>query len=148
MSTVVQEYNRMAGMKKGGSQLKYIFLLLIVIPASEIAVLLLSGQIIGVWATVAIILLTGVLGAYLAKKQGMETLKRAQRDMQYGHIPGEAILDGVCILVGGVLLLTPGFITDATGFLMLLPQTRGMFKGLLNKGLKAWIDRGNITVIR
>jgi UPF0716 protein FxsA len=128
--------------------MRYILLLLIVIPACEIGVLLLSGQLIGVWTTIGLIILTGILGAYLAKKQGMETLKRAQMDMQYGRVPGEAILDGVCVLVGGVLLLTPGFITDATGFLLLLPQTRIMFKGLLKKGLRAWIDKGNITIMR
>jgi UPF0716 protein FxsA len=128
--------------------LRYILLLLIIIPACEIGVLLFFGNLIGVWATIAIIILTGILGAYLAKRQGLETIRRAQMDMQYGRVPGEAIMDGVCILVGGVLLLTPGFITDATGFLMLFPQTRVLFKGLLKKGLKKWFDNGNITIIR
>ncbi|MDF1507011.1 membrane protein FxsA [Robertmurraya sp. DFI.2.37] len=128
--------------------MKYILLLLLIIPAGEIFVLLLSGRIIGVWTTLSIIILTGVIGAYLAKRQGLEALRRAQLDMQYGRVPGEAIVDGMCILVGGVLLLTPGFITDAIGFLLLIPLTRLYFKGFLKKGLKKWIDNGNVTIIR
>ncbi|MGG0719759.1 FxsA family protein [Robertmurraya massiliosenegalensis] len=128
--------------------MRYILLFLLIIPAGEIFVLLLSGKIIGVWATISIIILTGILGAYLTKQQGLETLRRAQLDMQYGRVPGEAIVDGICILVGGILLLTPGFITDTMGFLLLFPQTRGFFKGLMKKGLKKWIDNGNVTIIR
>lgn len=128
--------------------MRYLIALLIVIPASEIGILMLSGKTIGVWATISLIILTGVLGAYLAKKQGLETLRRAQAEMQYGRMPGEALLDGVCILVGGVVLLTPGFITDALGFLLLAPATRPIFKRFLRKGMKNWIDRGNYTIIR
>ncbi|WP_019154819.1 FxsA family protein [Robertmurraya massiliosenegalensis] len=128
--------------------MRYILLFLLIIPAGEIFVLLLSGKIIGVWATISIIILTGILGAYLAKQQGLETLRRAQLEMQYGRVPGEAIVDGICILVGGVLLLTPGFITDTMGFLLLLPQTRVFFKGRMKKWLKKWIDNGNVTIIR
>ncbi|GIN60166.1 UPF0716 protein YtzA [Robertmurraya siralis] len=128
--------------------MRYILLLLLIIPVGEIFVLLLSGKIIGVWTTISIIILTGVFGAYLAKKQGLEMLKRARLDMQYGRVPGEAIVDGMCIFVGGVLLLIPGFITDAFGFLLLIPQSRHYFKALLKKGLKKWIDNGNVTIIR
>lgn len=128
--------------------MRYILLLLIIVPAIEIAVLLLSGKTLGIWVTIALIILTGVFGAYLAKSQGLETMRRAQRDMQFGQVPGEAILDGICIFVGGVLILTPGFITDATGFLLLIPGTRKMLKVPLKKAIEKWINRGNVTIIR
>ena len=128
--------------------MRYMLLLLIIIPALEIGLLVLSGQAIGLIPTVLLIITTGILGAYLAKKQGIETIRKAQRDMQYGQMPGEAIMDGLCILVGGVVLLTPGFITDALGFLLLLPATRRMFKPFFYRLFKRWINKGNVIIYR
>ena len=68
--------------------------------------------------------------------------------MQYGQLPGDAIMDGLCILVGGVVLLTPGFITDAIGFLLLLPATRKMFKPFIYRLFKRWINNGNVIIYR
>jgi UPF0716 protein FxsA len=130
------------------SLMRYILLLLIIVPALEIGLLVLSGQAFGLVPTVLLIITTGILGAYLAKKQGMETLRKAQQDMQYGQLPGDAIIDGLCILVGGVVLLTPGFITDAIGFLLLLPPTRKMFKPFIYKLFKRWINNGNVIIYR
>lgn len=130
------------------SLMRYILLLLIIVPALEIGLLVLSGQAFGLIPTVLLIITTGILGAYLAKKQGMETLRKAQQDMQYGQLPGDAIIDGLCILVGGVVLLTPGFITDAIGFLLLLPPTRKMFKPFIYKLFKRWINNGNVIIYR
>ncbi|MGD6957188.1 FxsA family protein [Rossellomorea aquimaris] len=128
--------------------MRYMLLLLIIVPAFEIGLLVLSGQAIGLVPTVLLIITTGILGAYLAKKQGMETIRKAQQDMQYGQLPGDAIIDGLCILVGGVVLLTPGFITDAIGFLLLLPPTRKMFKPFIYKLFKRWINNGNVIIYR
>ncbi|KPL60909.1 FxsA family protein [Rossellomorea vietnamensis] len=128
--------------------MRYMLLLLIIIPALEIGLLVLSGQAIGLVPTVLLIITTGILGAYLAKKQGIETIRKAQRDMQYGQMPGDAIMDGICILVGGVVLLTPGFITDALGFLLLLPATRRMFKPFFYRLFKRWINKGNVIIYR
>lgn len=128
--------------------MRIFILLLIVIPALEIAVLLLSGKTIGVLPTFSIIILTGVVGAYLAKKQGLETMRRAQQRLHAGEIPGESIIDGICIFAGGLLLLTPGFITDTLGFLLLIPQIRRVFKRFLKQMFKRRIDRGNIKIIR
>jgi UPF0716 protein FxsA len=133
---------------KGSSQLRIILLLLIIVPAMEIGVLILSGNTIGVWPTIGLIIFTGILGAYLARTQGLETLRLAQLQMSQGQIPGEAILDGLCILVGGVVLLTPGFITDAIGFLLLIPTSRGVIKIWLQKLIKKMVDNGNIHIIR
>lgn len=128
--------------------MRYLLLLIIIVPVAEIGVLLLSGNLIGVWPTLGVILFTGVLGAYLAKKQGLETIRKVQEQLRYGQMPGEAILEGVCILAGGILLLTPGFITDITGFLLLAPPTQSLFKKLILKGFRRWMDRNTITVIR
>ncbi|MED4206885.1 FxsA family protein [Neobacillus mesonae] len=126
----------------------YLLLLIVAIPAMEIAVLLLSGKTIGVWPTLLIILATGVLGAYLAKREGLQTIRRAQEQLRHGQIPGSAVLDGICILVGGILLLTPGFITDITGFLMLFPPTRKAFKLLMLNSIRKRIEKGNIKIIK
>ncbi|MGG3915777.1 FxsA family protein [Rossellomorea vietnamensis] len=128
--------------------MRYMLLLLIIVPALEIGLLVLSGQAIGLVPTVLLIITTGILGAYLAKKQGIETIRKAQRDMQYGQMPGEAIMDGLCILVGGIVLLTPGFITDALGFLLLLPATRKMFKPFFYRLFKRWFNKGNVIIYR
>jgi UPF0716 protein FxsA len=128
--------------------MKYFFLFIVIVPAIEIAVLLYSGQLIGVWPTIVLIILTGILGTYLAKQQGLETIRRTQEQLRRGMMPGEAVLDGISILVGGTLLLTPGFVTDIMGLMLLLPPTRKFFKVLMLKAFKNWIDRGNIKVIR
>ena len=120
--------------------MRYLFLLIIVIPSADIALLLLSGKTIGVWPTVALILLTGFIGAYLAKREGLQTIRKAQEQLRRGQLPGEALLDGICILVGGTLLITPGFITDITGFLMLFPPTRRIFKYFMLKAFRKRIQ--------
>ena len=119
--------------------LRNIFLLLfIVIPALEIVVLVLSGKTIGVWPTFSLIVATGIIGVFLAKRQGLYTLERAKHELMNGRIPGDALLDGVCILVGGTLLLTPGFITDIAGFILLFPFAREKMKPWLVRVFK-WI---------
>ncbi len=128
--------------------MRYIVLLLIIIPAAEIGLLLLSGKTIGIWTTITLIVLTGLLGAYLAKQQGLDTIRKAQHLLQSGQMPGDVLLDGVCIIIGGTLLLTPGFITDATGFLLLLPPTRKFFKALLSKVFHNWMNKGRIKIIK
>jgi UPF0716 protein FxsA len=128
--------------------MKILVALIIIIPAIEIGLLIFSGKMLGVLPTVLLIIATGVLGAWLAKQQGLETLRKAQEEMRYGRIPGESILDGLCILVGGVILLTPGFITDLMGFFLLLPTTRKFIKPLIIKLLKRMINKGHFTIIK
>lgn len=128
--------------------MRYLVLLIILIPAADIGLLLFSGKTIGVFPTLSLIILTGVLGAYLAKSQGLETIRKAQEQLRYGQLPGDAVLDGICILVGGTLLLTPGFLTDILGFLMLLPFTRRFFKWLLILSFRKRISGKNIKIIK
>jgi len=122
--------------------------LIIIIPALEISVLIFSGKTLGIPITLLLIILTGVIGAWLAKKQGLDTLRRAQQQMSEGQAPGEAIMDGICILIGGVLLLSPGYITDLTGFFLLFPATRNLLKPIIGNWIRRRIERGNFTVIR
>ncbi|MFG6493883.1 membrane protein FxsA [Fictibacillus sp. UD] len=103
----------------------------IIVPTIEVILFILAGQYIGIPATIACILFTGILGAYLAKKEGTETLQRVKRQLESGQMPGDAVLDGACILVGGALLLTPGFLTDFLGFSLLFSPLR--------KPVKFWL---------
>ncbi|WP_409302130.1 FxsA family protein [Peribacillus sp. SCS-155] len=128
--------------------MRYMLLFLIVIPAIEIAVLIQSGRIIGAFPTVLMIIATGIIGAYLAKQQGLEVIRKAQEQMRYGQLPGDALLDGVCILIGGTLLLSPGFVTDLIGLVLLLPPTRRFIKPLLLKLIRNMMNKGRFTIIR
>ncbi|WP_246941143.1 FxsA family protein [Bacillus pinisoli] len=122
--------------------------LIIIVPALEIGLLILSGKTFGVAVTILLIISTGVLGAWLAKKQGLRAIQAVQLQISRGQVPGDAIIDGLCILVGGVVLLTPGFITDAIGFILLFPQTRAWVKPFIVNMIRAMIDRNTITIIR
>ncbi|MED1203215.1 FxsA family protein [Heyndrickxia acidicola] len=126
--------------------MRYLFFLIIVVPAIEIGLFILSGKLIGVFPTICLIIFTGILGAYLAKKQGIETLRRLQEDLRSGRMPGEAITDGVCILSGGIFLITPGFITDILGLLLLMPATRKWFKPLLYRIFRKWMRRKTVIL--
>lgn len=120
--------------------MRIIVALFIIIPAIEIVLFVLSGQLIGVWPTVALIVATGVLGAWLSKRQGLAVIQEAKREFMYGRLPSGAILDGICVLVGGVLLLTPGFLTDIMGLFLLLPTTRTLIKPILARWLKSLFE--------
>lgn len=126
---------------------RLLLLLIIVVPALEIALLILSGKTIGVWQTIVLIILTGILGAWLAKKEGLQAIRLAQIQTQQGQLPSGVILDGICILVGGIVLLTPGFITDAIGFFLLIPQTRTIAKAFLLKLFHRLIKNGNFIIM-
>ncbi len=121
--------------------------LIIVVPALEIWLLITAGKLIGAIPTIMLIILTGVLGAWLAKYQGVTALKSAQQKMNSGQMPGDVIIDGLCILIGGVVLLTPGFITDAIGFALLLPPTRNLIKPSIMRAIRNRMDRGQFIVI-
>lgn len=125
-----------------------IVIILIVVPVIEIWALLQVGHLIGAWPTVLVVIATGIIGGYLAKQQGLKTVRLAQLQMQRGQMPGDALLDGICILSGGILLLTPGLFTDATGFLLLIPVTRGIVKLWLRRLFDKFIRDGTIITIR
>ncbi|WP_163526571.1 FxsA family protein [Halobacillus ihumii] len=127
---------------------RWLFLLIIIVPALEIALFIWAGQIIGAWWVILLIIATGVIGAWLAKQQGLETIRKVQSSVGVGQEPADALLDGACILIGGTLLLTPGFISDATGFLLLLPLTRPPIKSFIRRIIMKLVDRNTITIYR
>jgi len=101
-----------------------LLLLFLLVPLLEIYLLIVVGGIIGAFPTVVLVVLTAVIGAALARHQGLATLRRLQATMARGEAPAIEMLEGVLLLVGALLLLTPGFFTDALGFVCLLPPTR------------------------
>ncbi|WP_144486943.1 FxsA family protein [Bacillus pumilus] len=127
---------------------KYLLLLLILFPAVEISLFLISSKIIGILPTMLLIVVTSALGAYFARKQGIEAFQKVQRDLQYGKMPGVTIVDGFCILIGGLLLLIPGFLSDIIGALLLIPMTRKQIKPLFERWLRNMSNRNRYTIIR
>jgi len=122
---------------------RIILILMIGIPALEIWGLIKAAKIIGGFETVLLVIFTGFFGAYLAKREGIRTWSQAQNDLNSGYIPKKAILDGICIFTGGLLLLTPGFFTDIIGFLLIIPYTRDLIEKLLIKWLEKKIKSGS-----
>jgi UPF0716 protein FxsA len=101
-----------------------LFLFFLIVPFAEIYLLLTVGGIIGAFPTIALVVFTAILGAWLLKQQGFQTLRRLQENLAQGNIPTQEIIEGPILLVGAALLLTPGFITDLLGFICLLPPLR------------------------
>ncbi len=104
-----------------------IFLFFLVVPFVEIYLLLQIGGIVGIFPTVLLVVFTAVLGAWLLRQQGFATFQRFQENLARGEIPAYEMIEGPILLVGGALLLTPGFFTDALGFACLIPQIRRRF---------------------
>jgi UPF0716 protein FxsA len=111
-----------------------LFLLFISVPIIEIYFLIQMSDVIGGWYTIALVIVTAMAGARLVRSQGVATTQKMQLMMAQGQMPAMEILEGVVILVAGVLLVTPGFFTDAIGFIALLPPVR---KHLIGKILKS-----------
>lgn len=103
-----------------------LFLLLLIVPIVEIALFIEIGGWIGTWATIAIVVLTAVLGTVMLRQQGIAVLRNVQTRLAAGENPGRLLADGAMILVAGALLLTPGFFTDAVGIGLLFPAVRGL----------------------
>ena len=120
-----------------------LLILFIIVPVVELYILIEVGKKIGSLPTIGIIVLTGILGAYLVKRQGFMILKKIQNDLNEGIMPGDSLIQGAIILIGGILLLTPGFITDIIGFVFLIPVSRLVVKKYLLKWLKGKIKEGN-----
>ncbi|WP_426414778.1 FxsA family protein [Aestuariirhabdus sp. LZHN29] len=115
--------------------MRILFLLFIIIPIVEMVVLIKVGEVIGAWYTVGLVLLTAIIGINLLRQQGLSTLMRANQRMNSGEMPAQEILEGFLLAVGGALLLTPGFVTDAIGFTLLIaPLRRLLVARLIGSG--------------
>jgi len=118
-------------------------LLFIGLPLIEMAILIKLGEVFGFWPTIWLVVITGFLGASLAKQQGFSALTRIQQEMQNGRLPASEMTDGLLILIGGIVLLTPGLLTDIAGFALLVPQFRQLIKSWLASAFKAKMQQDN-----
>ncbi|HET6831513.1 MAG TPA: FxsA family protein [Solirubrobacterales bacterium] len=109
----------------------FLVLLFIVLPIAELYVIIQVGDLIGIWPTLALLLLDGVLGAILLRSQGRSAWRRFQEALARSRMPVKEVYDGAAIIFGAALLMTPGFITDVFGFLLLIPPTRAALRRFL-----------------
>ena len=123
-----------------------LLLLFVVLPAVELALLIQLGRYIGTLPTIFLIVVTGVVGATLARAQGLRVLQELQQEAQAGRVPAAPLVDGAIILVAAALLVTPGVLTDAFGFACLIPGTRQLLKKLLRRAYERAVKSGRIHV--
>lgn len=119
-----------------------LFLAFTVIPFVELALLIELGRRLGTMPTIALVLLTGAAGAYLARWQGIWVLNRIRSELDRGRMPARELLDGLLILIGAALLLTPGLLTDTAGVLLLLPSTRHVIRAWVEGRLRCYLETG------
>ena len=126
--------------------LSRLILLFVAVPLLELALLLQVGQWIGLVPTVALVVATGFAGAALARQQGLRAFLAVQQELATGRLPGRSLLDGLSILVGGALLLTPGILTDVLGFSLILPMSRRALQAVLQRRMERRIEEGDLRV--
>lgn len=119
-----------------------LLIVLLVVPLLEIYVLIQVGDVIGVPLTIVALIAMSLIGAWLLKREGLATWSRVRASMAEGRLPTSELTDGAMILFGGALMLTPGFLTDVLGLLLILPPTRAPLKGVFRKILGGWLLGG------
>jgi UPF0716 protein FxsA len=123
-----------------------LLLLFVLVPIAELALLIEIGNRIGLAATLALIVLTGVLGAGLARHQGLGVLAKIRSEMDQGRLPTGQLVDGALILVAGAVLMTPGVLTDALGFFCLIPPGRRLLKKVLSRRFESAVQSGGVRM--
>ncbi len=123
-----------------------LLILFIAVPVVELVLLIEIGQRVGTLATVGLIIGTGIVGASLARQQGISTLARLRKDLDDGRLPAEPIVDGVLILIAAAVLITPGVLTDLVGFLCLVPACRQVLKRYLKRRFERAVREGTVGV--
>jgi UPF0716 protein FxsA len=125
-----------------------LFLAFTLIPVIELYLLIKLGATIGSLYTLLLVIITGAVGAYLARLQGLEAMLRVKSRLQQGEPPAEEMLDALIIFIAGIVLLTPGLLTDISGLLLLLPATRLRFKIWLRQKFNQWVQNSNVNISR
>jgi UPF0716 protein FxsA len=125
-----------------------LFIAFTLVPVVEIYLLIKVGSQIGALNTVLLVIATGFAGAYLARMQGLHTMYRVRASLDQGVTPTEELLDAMLIFAAGMVLLTPGFVTDALGLLLLIPETRRWFKDYLKRKFNQWIQNQDVNIRR
>ncbi len=126
----------------------WLFLLFTLVPLLEIGGLAFVGARLGFAATLGLLILSGLVGSWFARREGLRVFRSWQRSLAEGRVPEQGLLDGLLVLVGGVLMVTPGFFTDLMGLALIVPPTRA----IAGAGVRRWIERriasGTIRVVR
>jgi len=122
-----------------------LILLFTIVPFIELTLLIEIGSYIGTLNTIMIVIVTGIIGAFMARIAGLTVFLKIQENLREGIFPRDELFDGVLILISGAFLLTPGLLTDALGFFLLIPFGRLVVKGWLKEIIKTRIDRNEIT---
>lgn len=122
-------------------------LLFVIVPIIELMLLIQLGQYVGLGPTLGLVVLTGVGGAMLARAEGVRVFFQFQKELAQGRIPGQAMLDGISVLIGGAFLLTPGVLTDFVGFSLLFPFTRRWIQKRVRGRLESQVADGTIRVV-
>lgn len=121
--------------------------LFVVAPVVELYLLVRLGGMIGLWPTLGLVVATGAAGAVLARAEGLRVFLRFQSELMQGRLPGQPLLDGLCVLVGGTLLLTPGILTDLAGLALLFPPTRRWIQRRVARRLEAQVASGAVQFV-
>lgn len=122
-------------------------LLFVVVPILELVLLIQVGQFVGLLPTLALVVFTGVAGAALARAEGLRVFFSFQSELASGRLPGQALLDGISVLIGGAFLLTPGILTDIAGFSLILPPTRRWIQKRMRARMASSIEKGTINMV-
>ncbi len=122
-------------------------MLFILVPLVELYLLIQVGSIVGVEVTIGIVVVTGLVGAWLARFQGLKVLREIRARLSVGEMPADALIDGLLILVAGAVLLTPGLLTDALGFGLLIPRGRRIVRSLVRRRLPSQVSGLDPNVI-
>ncbi len=128
--------------------LRWILVLFVVVPLTELYLLLWLSSLIGFWPTVALVLVTGVLGGSFAKREGIKVWREWRAAMHELRPPEQGVIDGVLVLLGGVFLIAPGVLTDAAGVCLLIPATRKRIAARVRRAIDRRLAAGQISVIR
>ncbi len=128
------------------SILSRLALIFVAVPLLELFLLIRLGGAIGLFPTLSLCVLTGVAGAWLTRREGLRALWSFQERLARGGVPGRALMDGLCILLGGALLLTPGLLTDVVGFSLLLPLSRRWIQKRIQRRIERQIADGSLRV--
>jgi UPF0716 protein FxsA len=125
-----------------------LFLCFTLIPVIELYLLIKVGTVIGGFNTILLVILTGFAGAWLARMEGVNTMLKVRTNLQQGIMPAEDLMDAMIILIAGLVLITPGLMTDVFGLMLLWPVTRNRFKRFLRKKFDEMQSNGNINITR
>lgn len=123
-----------------------LLLLFTIVPLIELYILIKIGSYIGGLNTILLVVITAMLGAFLARLEGLRTLQQIQSSLSQGQIPAEELIDGVLILVGGIMLITPGVLTDLFALVLLFPFTRMYFKRWLRRRFDRMVSSGSVRL--